>query len=107
AKTQTLQKIDSLIRQADTEGEDSIKIELYNDIADYYFNNNAGKAITYLEKALVLTKKNKLVIKEANNYYGLGFAYLLKADYKNSLENYLASTKIYESLKDSFRLSNA
>ncbi len=106
-KAQTLQEVDSLIRQVDKEIEDTAKIKLYNEIADYYFNNNAGKAITYLEKALELTKKNKLVLKEANNYYGLGFAYLLKADFKKSLENYLASTKIYESLKDSFRLSNA
>ncbi len=107
AKAQSLQQVDSLIRQADKEIEDTAKIKLYNEIADYYFNNNAGKAISYLEKALVLTKKNNLVLKEANNYYGLGFAYLLKADFKKSLENYLASTKIYESLKDSFRLSNA
>ncbi len=104
---QSARQIDSLIRQADVETNDTIKIKLYNDIADYYFDNNSGKAITYLEKSLELTKKNNLYLKEANSYYGLGFAYLVKADFKNSLENYLASTKIYERLKDSFRLSNA
>lgn len=107
AFTQTLQQVDSLIRRADIETEDSVKVKLYSKIADYYFDNNAGKAITYLEKSLALAKKNKLFLREANNYYGLGFAYLVKANFKESLENYLASAKIYESLKDSFRLSNA
>lgn len=104
---QTLQQVDSLIRSLDSETSDFIKLKAYNTIANYYLDNNPNKSIEYLEKSSQLAQKIKRPIREANNYYSLGFVYLLKADFKNSLANYLASAKIYEKLKDSFRLSNA
>jgi tetratricopeptide (TPR) repeat protein len=70
-------------------------------------DNNAGKAIEYLEKAKEIATALKLKLKEANNFYSLGFCYKMKADYEKSLYNYQQSTFIYDQLKDSFRMSNA
>lgn len=99
--------IDSLFNAADNEKADTARMKIYNTIANYYLDNNAGKAIEYLEKAKEIATNHKLALNIANNYYSLGYAYLVKADYDKSLYNYQQSTFIYEQLKDSFRLSNA
>lgn len=98
---------DSLLKAADTELADTAKMKIYNKLGDYYINNNASKAIEYFEKAKTIAEKEGLVLKAANNFYSIGFCYLLKADFEKSLFNYQQSIKGYEKLKDSFRLSNA
>ena len=98
---------DSLLKASETEQSDSGKMKIYNKLANYYIDNNAAKAIEYLEKAKTIAEKLKRPLNVANNFYSIGFCYLLKADYEKSLYNYQESIKIYEKLKDSFRLSNA
>jgi signal transduction histidine kinase len=100
-------QVDSLLRVLETETADSNKVRLYNRIGNYYMYNNPGKAIQYFENALSLAKVINKPLAIANNHYSIGFCYLSKGDYDESLKNYLESVKIYESLKDSFRLSNA
>lgn len=107
AHTQTKGQVDSLLRQLDSEKEDSVKMNLLRQIGSYYTDNNVGKAIVYLEGSLELAKKLKRNLLIANNYYSLGFCYLLKNDFDRSLENYLLSVRVYEEMKDSLRLSNA
>ena len=99
--------LDSLLNAVDNEKADSNKIKIYNQLADYYMDNNAGKAIEYLEKSKDIANKLGLKLKEGDNYYSLGFCYLVKADFEKSLYNYQQSTFIYEKLKDSRRLANA
>jgi signal transduction histidine kinase len=100
-------QVDSLLRVLETETADSNKVRLYNRIGNYYMYNNPGKAIQYFENALSIAKVINRQLAIANNHYSIGFCYLSKGDYDASLKNYLESVKIYESLKDSFRLSNA
>jgi signal transduction histidine kinase len=100
-------QVDSLFRVLETETADSNKVRLYNRIGNYYMYNNPEKAIQYFENALSLAKVINKPLAIANNHYSIGFCYLSKGDYDESLKNYLESVKIYESLKDSFRLSNA
>src|SRR5690606_22889775 len=79
----------------------------YNDLANYYMDNNVMKAISWLEKsyALAVATDNKLL--QANNQYSMGFCNLVNANFEKALFHYLESVKIYELLNDSFRLSNA
>jgi signal transduction histidine kinase/Tfp pilus assembly protein PilF len=100
-------QVDSLLRVLETETADSNKVRLYNRIGNYYMYNNPGKAIQYFENALSIAKVINRPLAIANNHYSIGFCYLSKGDYDESLKNYLESVKVYESLKDSFRLSNA
>jgi len=106
ASAQNPKMVDSLLKQLDTEKTDSIKMKIYRQLGDYYMDNNAGKAIDYLEKSLEIAKRMDLPLQIANNYYSIGFCNLIKSDFNKSLENYLQSIRIYEKLKDSFRLSN-
>ena len=100
-------QVDSLLKVVDTEPQDSLRMKAYNRLANYYMDNNPGKAIDYLEKAKAIAGDLHKTLAVANNYYSLGFCYLVKADYEKSLFNYQQSTKLYEQLKDSGRLSNA
>ena len=100
-------EVDSLFRVLEKETADTNKLRLYNRIGNSYMYNNPGKAIQYFENALSIAKKINRSLAIANNHYSIGFCYLSKGDYDESLKNYLESVKIYESLKDSFRLSNA
>jgi two-component system, sensor histidine kinase and response regulator len=100
-------QVDSLFRLLETETADSNRVRLYNRIGNYYMYNNPGKAIQYFENALSIAKVIKRPLAIANNHYSIGFCYLSKGNYDESLKNYLESVKIYESLKDSLRLSNA
>jgi len=99
--------IDSLLREADAVKADSTRMRIFNRIGNYYLNNNASKAIEYYEKAKALGTILKDSLRVANNYYDIGFANFLKADYQKSLAAYLVSAKKYEELNDSYRLSNA
>ncbi len=107
ATAQNKQLVDSLLKRLDTEKQDGIRMNVYRRLGDYYMDNNAGKAIGYLENSLEIAKRLELPLQIANNYYSIGFCYLVKSDFTRSLENYLQSIRIYEQLKDSFRLSNA
>ena len=106
ASAQNSKMVDSLLKRLDTEKTDSIRMNVYRQLGDYYMDNNAGKAIDYLEKSLEIAKRLDLPLQIANNYYSIGFCNLVKSDFNKSLENYLRSIRIYEKLKDSFRLSN-
>jgi len=104
---QNNQSLDSLLKEADKDLPDSVKLSIYNKIGDIYIDNNALKAVGYFEKVTELAKKMKSPLKEANSYYDLGFTYLLLANYEKSLENYLLSARSYEKLNDKRRLANA
>lgn len=99
--------VDSLLREADATGADSTRMKIYNKLGNYYLNNNASKAIEYFEKAKIIGELLKDSLRVANNFYDIGFANFLKADYEKSLASYLRSAEKYEALRDNYRLSNA
>lgn len=98
---------DSLLNVLETQKQDTLRMKTLRRIAEMYTDNNPGKAIEYYERSLELAKKegHKLLI--ANNYYSIGFCYLVRSEYDKSLDNYLQSVRVYEDMKDTFRLSNA
>lgn len=104
---QTNKLVDSLLKAIDTETTDSNRLKLYTRIGEVYMDNNADKAIEYFLKSLEISKKINRTISIGNNYYSMGFCYLVKGDFEKSLDNYLQSARIYEQLKDNRRLTNA
>lgn len=97
---QSNKSLDSLFQLLNEEKIDTIQLHVNRAIGDYYMNNNYGKAITYFEKAnriaIDLKRSNNL----ADNLYSIGFCYLGKADFDNSLKNYLQAATLYDSLHD-------
>lgn len=106
-QAQSNQLVDSLLKALDNASADTSRMKLYRRIGNYYTDNNAGKAIGYLEQSMAIAKKLNLALPVANDHYNIAFCYLLKSDFKQSLYHYFQSVRIYEQLKDSFRLGNA
>ena len=98
---------DSLLKALDATKADTARSKILNAIANLYVDNNPGKAIDYLQKAVETAKKTGAKLEVANNYYSIGYCYRQKGDYDKSLDNYLQSVRIYEELKDNRRLVNA
>jgi signal transduction histidine kinase len=98
--------VDSLLKALDATQADSVKMKIYRQLGEYYTDNNAAKAIGFLDKSQEIAKRMNRPLLIANNYYSIGFCYLIKSDFNKSLESYLEALRIYEQLKDSFRLSN-
>jgi signal transduction histidine kinase len=107
ATAQKKSPVDSLLKQADIQTTDTGRMKIYNQIGKFYIDNNATKAIEYFEKAKAIAAKEGLTLKMANNFYSIGYCYLMKVDFEKSLYNYQQSEKYYEQLKDSIRLTNA
>ncbi|MGC4102067.1 tetratricopeptide repeat-containing sensor histidine kinase [Ferruginibacter sp.] len=104
---QANKEVDSLLKVLDTEKQDSNIQRILSRIGSYYIDNNPTKAIEYFERASELNKKLGFTLRLANNYYDLGFCYLLKANFDKSLEFYQQSAKLYEQINDRHRLTNA
>jgi signal transduction histidine kinase len=107
AKAQTTREVDSLLQLVDMDIADSTKLRAYRRIGNFYMDNNPGKAISYFEKIKPLAQKTNNTLALANSYYDIGYCNRLKGDFDQSLENYQQSMRLYETLKDDRRLSNA
>jgi signal transduction histidine kinase len=107
AAGQNTREVDSLLQLVDTEIADSAKLRAYRRIGNFYMETNPGKAISYFEKVKPLAQKTNNILALANSYYDIGYCNRLKGDFDQSLENYQQSMRLYETLKDNRRLSNA
>jgi signal transduction histidine kinase len=104
---QSNKAVDSLLKVLDTEKEDSNLQRTLTTIGHYYIDNNPGKALEYFERSAELAKKLHFTLPLANDYYDIGFCYLLRGNFDKSLDYYQQSTILYEQLKDNRRLVNA
>lgn len=104
---QATRQVDSLLKALDNETVDSNRVRTLARIGSYYTDNNPSKAITYFEQAADLAQKINNPLRLANAHYDLGFCFLLKGDFDQSLSHYLQSEKIYVQLNDKRRLGNA
>ena len=107
SKSQSNRELDSLLNLLNKKNTDTIQLQTYRAIGDYYMYNNASKAIEYFEHAKSIAIKLNRTLDIASNYYSIGFCNLLKGKYDLSLDNYFQSVRLYEKLNDDRRLANA
>jgi len=100
-------EIDSLLKVVETNSADTVLVKAYRMLGDLYVDNNPGKAITYYEKGYTHAKAANKKVAAANFLYSIGYAWRMRGEFDKSLDNYLQSVRIYEELKDTFRLGNA
>ena len=89
---------DSLIRSLKDSKDDTNKVSLLIEIADFYNKTNADKALDYSDQALSLSNKLKWQKGEADAYSMKGYAYQLKGDLTKSLDMQLTALKIFEQI---------
>jgi serine phosphatase RsbU (regulator of sigma subunit) len=105
-------EIDSLKKLIIVEQRNEEKIDLLNQLFTLQYHSNYENALFNANYALTLSKNidfekldNKKRISQVRN--NLGIAYLLLANYDESLHNLLISLEISETIKDTNRMSNA
>ncbi len=82
-------------------GENESKVSLINSLAQEYLNiNNGNQAMIYAEQAFNLADKLNDVKGKAQSLLNLGKAYRLEDNFSKSIENYLQSQTIFETLND-------
>jgi two-component system, sensor histidine kinase and response regulator len=99
--------INALLRKLDPLAVDTVQVQTQMAIGEYYLNSNNQKARSYFDKSLELAKLLDRQFDMASNYYSIGYCYYSEGDYEKSLDNYLRSIRIYETMNDGRRLANA
>jgi len=98
--------IDSLIKKLDIESVDSIKLKLYNKIANYYYAKEPAKSIPYDLAAIELAKKtnNNNYLRTFYNRLGLSYYYI--SNINSAVTLFFESLKLMEEANDSIGISS-
>jgi len=91
--------IDSLVREASTTQNDTIKLVRLRSIARVYAELNPDSSYKYADSALSIAKKLHLTLDIADATREIGYAYLNKGNYPRSLQTLLAAIAILEDPK--------
>jgi serine phosphatase RsbU (regulator of sigma subunit) len=105
-EAQDRSKADTLEKQIKLAKEDTLKVNLLNDVTWQYLKSNTDKAQQYGEQALALAKKLKFGKGEARSHLNLGNLHYVLGDYKTSLDHYLAAEHYYTSVNDKKGIAN-
>lgn len=89
---------DSLFIKLKNSKRDTLKIQLLNDVGDYYYFNHPDTSYAYYKQALQLSKKIQNKKFEANSLLNIGYYFDENEKYKESLEYYFKAMNIYESI---------
>jgi tetratricopeptide (TPR) repeat protein len=90
--------LDSLFTKLNAERVPEKKANLLNIISSYYTDSDPDKVAEYAQKAMVLARRNKLPEQEADAWYNLGNAGVVKSRYADAINAFTNSQYIYEKL---------
>ncbi len=92
--------IDSLLIELTNAKEDTLKIDILNDIAWKISRSYPDSALMYAQEANILAEKLKYKIGSATAYRTIASVYRNQGEYENSKGNYLKSLEIYKELSN-------
>ncbi len=93
AQTQPF-RLDSLLRELRHSANDSVRMNLYDQLGWYYAEINRDSALSYFEKQLPIARKLKLEMYEADALNGMGYILIQLGNYPKALESLLEAQKI-------------
>jgi two-component system, NtrC family, sensor kinase len=102
-------QLESLQRSLKNAPNDTIKMDVYLNLALYYNEINRDSSLFYLAKGLPIAQKLKLKLYEAHFLENRGYMLTHIGNYPKALESFLASLKILEDIeseKYAWNLSN-
>ena len=97
---------DSLLTIISSSNVDTSKVKALLQLSDCYGDSNPNKAIEYLHKAYLISKKinNKKCIADVANQLGNNYYYL--GDYDNAIRNFLETLTAFESINNLEEVAN-
>lgn len=92
--------LDSLVNKLKQSKEDTIKVNLLNDIASEYFNQDTKKAKEYTHEALSLSDKINFKIGKAKSLNSLGILVQKTGDYDSAIVLQNSALNIYQQISN-------
>ncbi len=92
--------IDSLKQVVEKTQIDTVKVQIYNDIANALKGRDNKQAMFYAEKSLLLGKKSEYLKGVANVYKTIGIIYFFKGELDSAFTSFDRSLKTFEKLGD-------
>lgn len=96
--SQEQKSIDSLLHCINSETNDSIKVNLMNELSGIYIINEPEKAKEYANKAIQIAEKFSYTKGATYSYDLLGIIHLFEANYEKSVEYFSKSLEVYKEL---------
>jgi len=100
-----ISEADSLLNVAENSS-DSVKIDIYLDLAVGYRSVQPEVALKYANDALKIAEGNEIYSRKAASLHILGATYTVLGDYEKAISNLLESLRNYELLGDSKGVAN-
>ena len=91
--------LNGLYHKLNNSKEDTSKVLVMSDLADYYGFNQFDSCIVYSHKVIELSKKLNYLYGSFRGFRSLFFAYNSRANYPKALEVTLENLKVVEKLK--------
>ncbi|GAB4339220.1 MAG: hypothetical protein OHK0038_18290 [Flammeovirgaceae bacterium] len=107
SKAQRNSRIESLYQRLRTAKEDTLKVQLYNDLCMAYLLFSPDTAFTFATEGLKIAKKIGDKKGEALSLNRIGSAHTIQGNYVAGMENLLMSLKISETLNDKMLIARA
>ena len=97
--------IDSLLIELPKMSNDTLKVNLLNELADTYKNTDSTKCLLYVKHALSLSRKINFKLGEVDSYRILGKFYNDNFNIEKAISNYNYAIKICLTTNDQIRLA--
>lgn len=89
-------QLDSLRRVLGNTANDTMRMDVYDQLAYYFYEVNADTSLLYAEKELQIARRLNLKIYEANALTHQGYDFTNLTNYPKALEAFLEAQKIAE-----------
>ncbi|MCA0151639.1 tetratricopeptide repeat protein [Winogradskyella vincentii] len=99
-------RVKDLLQQLEVATHDSTRVYANKQLGYFYQHSNQEKAINYFNDGVIAAKRSNDSLQLANLFYSIGYTFSVKQELPNAIENYLDAARIYEKLKDDWRLVN-
>ncbi len=86
--------LDSLRQALNSAANDTIRMDVFTKLGNYYLNSNIDSAKFYLEQGLTISRRLDLKLNEVVLLHQVGFAFLYLGNYPNSFESLLDAINI-------------
>ena len=95
-QAQQHKELDSLRIALENAANDTIRMDVYDQLADYLYEINEDTSLLYAEKELQIARQLNLKIYEANTLTHQGYDFTSLNNYPKALEAFLEAQKIAE-----------
>ncbi len=96
-----------LLKQLETAKSDSLQVELYRDLGNYYKKTQYDSAFYYFNKGLKIARNNNFTLKEAHLLLSKSITISYSGNYYASIDSMRSALFLYKSINNTLGISSA